>query len=463
MVLGAHEDVAHEVFPVSGVQSCAKARHRVLVAQVVAGHVVVVQPAAHGVDGKGHAIGHARVALAQVEVAGVEGRRELGARDAILGHARKLALDELGELLGTARTGSAQLEGHIGLLQPVVDEAIHVEAQLRLQDLLLERRLVAAHERVGKYLARQHALAVAEGAHHIAQQHAGVVGACLHRARGMKVDAGALHDKGVGACGGRALAGLCAPGKRVDELELVAKRDVAVQHDPGVGHVVVARVGVEVVLVGERRNHVGVAARLEAVGVVGEKRLVETRERDLVGIGHGPAHLVEHHAVGHEPTRLALALHLVMPALLLEDGSLGVKLGEEHGVEVDAHEVQQVLLVGARNRVHRLVREGQGVQEGLHRRLEQVDEGLLHRVEVAAAQHRVLKDVEDARAVGRRGLEGDGERLVGVVVCEPHEGCPRGLMAHEDCPSVYLGQVLHIRHHEAMQFLAAGKGLCRGV
>ena len=189
-----------------------------------------------------------------------------------------------------------------------------------------------------------------------------------------------------GVCGaGRAPGTALLVDEACDELELGHESDVAVQHDAGVCHVVMARVGVQVRLIGEVGDGRGVAAGFVSVGGVGKQRRVEACQGDLVRVGHGPAHLVEHNAIGHEVPARAFALHFVVPAFLFEDRTLVVELGEEHGVEIDAHQVHEVALVGACDRVHRLVGERERVEERLHRGFEQVDERLLYRILVAAA------------------------------------------------------------------------------
>ncbi len=195
---------------------------------------------------------------------------------------------------------------------------------------------------------------------------------------------GCLKFQGVCRTG-RASALTLLVGEACNELELGHESDVAVQHDAGVCHVVMARMGVQVRLIGEVGDGRGVAAGFVSVGGVGEQRRVEACQGDLVWVGHGPAHLVEHYAIGHEMPVYAFALHFVVPAFLFEDRTLVVELGEEHGVEIDAHQVHEVALVGACDWVHRFVGERERVEERLHRGFEQVDERLLYRILVAAA------------------------------------------------------------------------------
>ena len=148
-------------------------------------------------------------------------------------------------------------------------------------------------------------------------------------------------------------------------------------------------------------------------------------------------HLVVDHALVTE--RAVGAVGLDVPAFLLE--AFFVDAGEEHGVKVDVHEVVEVLKVGAGDRIAGLVREGEGVQEGLERPLEQFDEGFLHGVFFGAAQDGMFEDVGDAGGVFRGGAERGAEALVFVVVEHGEEFRSRGLVTPEFDGSGYFGKL----------------------
>ena len=160
-----------------------------------------------------------------------------------------------------------------------------------------------------------------------------------------------------------------------------------------------ARVRVQELLVGERGNRARVAAALVRIGGVGIERGVDGVVQHAHGVGQRALHLVEHHAV---ITQRALAqargaaalvldalrqVQLVMPALLLKNGGLGVDGRVEHRVQVHVHQVVQILLVGGGNGVDSLVGVGHGVEERLHGALDQVDKRLLDGKLGRSAQH----------------------------------------------------------------------------
>ena len=390
---------------------------------------VVVEPRRHRRHAQCDAVGVAApVALAQVELGLGQCRRELLARDAVLGEAEALALEQRAELAGAARVHTLQRE-HGLRLQDAVDEGrLEVVGEAGVHDSAFKRRLVRPGQGVKKDVDREHTRTVGGGADHVAHADLGVALGRGHPddaalGRDGRLQRKRIRGAGVSAAGlGKAL---------IDEGELALDVEVAVEHGIAVGEVVVARVGLEELLVGEAGDGAGVAARLEAVGGVGEQRARKRLIENVVRVGERTLHLVEHDAVVRKARVRSLTLDLEVPALLLKDAGAVVNRRVQDGVEVDAHEVLEVGRVRRCHGVHRLVGESERVQEGLHARLEQVDEGLLDGVSVRAAQHRVLEDVEHAGIVGGRGLERYGERLVRVVIGEPHQASARGLVAHD--------------------------------
>ena len=408
-------------------QALADVGERVLVAQVARGVLVAVQPAAHGLDGKAHAVRVAKVALAQVELGLGNRRLEVVASEALVHEAGARVLDELLELPGHAGLGTLELKDEAGLQDAVVQVALDVAAQAALEHGALERGLVGAHERVDEDVCRKHALALPGRGEHVGNAHAGVVRRRLHGDAQEVACARGAHGKLVWLAG---LALARAVKARAEKRELLLDVEVSVQDGVGVGELVVALVGAQELLVGERGDGLGVPAGDEAIGALPEQRAHHAVDEDFLGRGQGALHLVVDDAVERERGVCAGGVDLVVPALLLEDALAAIDCGVQHGVEVDVHEVLEVAVVRGRNGVHRLVRERKGVEERLHGALEQMDERLLDGEAVRAAQDGVLEDVEHARVVGGRRLERDGERLVAVRAGEPHDARARGVVAH---------------------------------
>ena len=213
-----------------------------------------------------------------------------------------------------------------------------------------------------------------------------------------------------------------------------------------------ARMRVQEMLVGERGNRARVAAALVRIGGVGIERGVDGVVQHAHGVGQRALHLVEHYAViaqcalaqaGGAVAAFALRqVQLVVPALLLKNGGLGIDGRVEHRVQVHVHQVVQVLLVGGGDGVDGLVGVCHGVEERLHGALDQVDKRLLDGKLGRSAQHRVLKNMEHAGGIGRRRLKANGKGLVFVVARQVQQASARGSVAQHVGVRVELGHGL---------------------
>ena len=214
-----------------------------------------------------------------------------------------------------------------------------------------------------------------------------------------------------------------------------------------------ARVRVQELLVGERGNRARIATALVCIGGVGIEHGVDGIVQHAHGVGQRTLHLVEHHAVIAQRALAqargaALALgalrqvQLVVPALLLKNGWLGIDGRVEHRVQVHVHQVVQILLVGGGNGVDGLVGVGHGVEERLHGAFDQVHERLLDGKLGRSAQHRVLKNMEHAGGIGRRRLKANGKGLVLVVARQVQQASARGGVAQHVGVRVELGHGL---------------------
>ena len=123
------------------------------------------------------------------------------------------------------------------------------------------------------------------------------------------------------------------------------------------------------------RNSVRIAAGFKAVAVVVEQRLQCFVFQICVRRRIYALHFVINNAV---VAQLAVeAVQIIMPALLTQGVFVLVEGRIEHSVQIDVHQVMEVLIVAAGNGIHGLIREGHCVQKGVQRTLDEVYEGLL--------------------------------------------------------------------------------------
>ncbi len=165
---------------------------------------------------------------------------------------------------------------------------------------------------------------------------------------------------------------------------------------------------------GDRRR---IAARLAPVAGVGQQHADGLAREDGLGIGEDALHLAVDDAVEAQGAgRIRRIGGREMVRLAREGG--GSQQRVEDGVEVDIGQVEEILLDVAADGVVGRVVAGHRVDEGGHRHLDHLEEGLLDRKLLGARQHHVLEDVGHAGVVRRRRGEVDGEGVLRVVAEE---------------------------------------------
>ena len=490
VVVFQHE-LAQQVLKVAAVQLVTKLLVHRAVLECQRRGVVIVEPGAQRVARNGHAVGDTVVALAQIVLVAADDSFQALARNALLAQVAAGVLEHATQLARHAGLRVLQHDELVGLQALGRGVAHHVAAQAGGQNGLLNWCLVGTQQRLEQDVRRNRALAVERTAQHQAQANQGVFGRGGHLDALIIAGHRRLHVQRIGRQRGRVLAGgngrvhAAARGARLRQIALVQKGQravhvqVAVERDVGVGRIVVARVRVQELLVGERGNCTRVATALVRIGGVGIERGVDGVVQHAHGVGQRALHLVEHHAVVAQRalaqifgTRLkiylgglaALALRqvqLVVPALLLKNGGLGIDGRVEHRVQVHVHQVVQVLLVGGGNGVDGLVGVGHGVEERLHGALDQIDKRLLDGELGRSAQHRVLKDVEHAGGIGRRRLKANGKGLVLVVARQVQQTSARGSVSQHVSVRVELGHGLAALDGKAVAG-SAGHQQCSG-
>ena len=142
-----------------------------------------------------------------------------------------------------------------------------------------------------------------------------------------------------------------------------------------------------------------------------------------------------------------------MPALLIENIRVGEDARAEYRIEIYLHEIEIILLHAARDRIESLIRICHSVEECVHRRLEKLDERLLDRIFVRAAEHRVLKYVEDTSIVLRQSPESYREELVLLAALCPYEAGACPVVFHLDETAFEFLDIADPRNSESVHFV----------
>ncbi len=171
---------------------------------------------------------------------------------------------------------------------------------------------------------------------------------------------------------------------RLEALVQLGHRDVAVAHEHRVARVVVRAVELAQPLVGEIRDVLRIAARVVVIGGVREQvpgQRLPQRARDRA---HRALHLVVDDTLVLQRRRGIRGRGELQAVAFLRE-VVGIEAREEHRVEVDVEQVEEVLAVLAREGVGSPVAAGERVHEGVQRAARHHEEGVAHGVLLAAA------------------------------------------------------------------------------
>ena len=210
----------------------------------------------------------------------------------------------------------------------------------------------------------------------------------------------------------------CAQVFTVEVFQSLFKVHLTVQIDVGIGRVVISSVKIQELLIGQIRNALGISARIHAVGGIRKQGIHDLSLQHIIRRGIGPLHLIVDDAVDHD--RIIRVLDLITPAFLAEDHLISVDVRVEHRIQIDVHQIPEVLVVAACHREHGLVRIGHGIEKCIHGTLDQLYERVLGRILLRAAQDRMLYDMRNARGIHGGGAEGDIEYLIVVFIFNEH-------------------------------------------
>ena len=338
---------------------------QVLIAQVRL-RCPAVEPALHDADAVDEALRRrAEVRFAQAELHEVDGSLEQLAVDAVLGELLQLRHGQMVEGIEALRLRIVDDDAEERLQHVRLEDGVDILAKLCIDECLAQRRSWRAQEGVLEDLEAHHRLVVERLARRPAQCEEGLLGRALLLADRIE-DRLALEMREL-----RLQVNLRRHGDAVEMREVflveVAQllRDVhrAVEVDVAVRRMVVLRMEGDERLLREVRDGLGVAARLMAVRRRRVERVHDAALEQVVRRGERALHLVVDDAAVRE--RVLRLLDLIVPALLHEDLRVLAHVRVEDGVEVDVHEVLEVLVVAAGHWVHRLVRIRHRVEEGV--------------------------------------------------------------------------------------------------
>ena len=205
-----------------------------------------------------------------------------------------------------------------------------------------------------------------------------------------------------------------AQGAALEYLLVLGRGNVAEGHENGVAGVVVAAVEGHQLLVAEVGDMRRVAAAVVVVGRGGEQLLAQFVPQHRGDGTHGALHLVEDHTLEYQVAVRIVRLGKLDPVPLLGEVQR-IQPREEHRVQVDIQQVIEVLAVLAGKGIGSPVGTGKGIHESVQGAAQHHEEGVAHRIALAAAQRGVFEDVGDAGGILGHGAQRHQEHVLAVV------------------------------------------------
>ena len=231
--------------------------------------------------------------------------------------------------------------------------------------------------------------------------------------------------------------------------QLLVDIQIPIQVDIAVGRMIIAMMELQEHLLRKPRYRLRIAARLVAVGRIREQRVHDLPAQQILCGGQRPLHFIVNHAAVAK--RLFRAFDFIVPALLHEDFRRLVHRRVKDRIQIDIHEVLEILVIAACHRINRLVRVGHRIQKGVQRALHQLHKGLLQRILARAAKRRMLHDVRDTRIILGRRAERNGKHLVVILVFQIEKPCTCLFMHELKRFRIRLGNILLPQQAKPMQ------------
>ena len=145
----------------------------------------------------------------------------------------------------------------------------------------------------------------------------------------------------------------------VDKGQFLRHIHIAVEVDIAVGGMIELPVEIQELFVGQLRDHLRVTAGFTAISGMGIQGVHDLPLQHVIRRGKGTLHLVIYHAVDLQ--FFLVTFQLVMPAFLTENGFIFINIGVKYGIQIDMHQVLEILVIAACHGVYGLVRIGHGI------------------------------------------------------------------------------------------------------
>ena len=126
---------------------------------------------------------------------------------------------------------------------------------------------------------------------------------------------------------------------------------------------IIGAVEIQELLIRKLRNILRITAGFHAIGIIREKIIHDLSVQHLVRGRKCSLHLIIYNTIIGK--RTFLLLQMVIPALLAENLLLLVNVRVKNRIQINVHQILEILVITAGYRITGLIRVGHGIQEGI--------------------------------------------------------------------------------------------------
>ena len=126
---------------------------------------------------------------------------------------------------------------------------------------------------------------------------------------------------------------------------------------------IIGAVEIQELLIRKLRNILRITAGFHAIGIIREKIIHDLSVQHLVRRRKCPLHLIIYNTIIGK--RTFLLLQMVVPSFLTEDLLLLINVRVKNRIQINVHQILEILVITAGYRITGLIRVGHGIQEGI--------------------------------------------------------------------------------------------------
>ena len=145
----------------------------------------------------------------------------------------------------------------------------------------------------------------------------------------------------------------------VKKFQLLLHIHVSIEIDKAVGRMIVLSVEIQKFLIAEIRNIYRISAGLTAIGGMRIQRVHDLPLKHIIRRRKCSLHLIVDHTVDLQ--FFLVTFQLIMPAFLPENGFVFINIRVKYGIQIDMHQVMEILVIAACHRVYGLIRISHGI------------------------------------------------------------------------------------------------------